>query len=341
MRRNKKDYLIVDGYNIINAWDELKEIAISDLEHAREKLIDAIIEYAEFTGRLGIIVFDAYNIKSCKEKIEKRKNITIVYTKEYQTADSYIEKFIGSLSKYDDVKVATNDYAEQQIVLGKGASRITSRELKLDLENAKSKIREKNEYDIVLKASKGDKIALEYIIKKYKNFVKAKAKSYFLIGADKEDIIQEGMIGLYKAVRDFDASKTNSFKGFADICITRQIITAIKTATRQKHIPLNSYISLNKPVYDEESERTLLDIIATSIVTDPEELIISKEELKHIESKMNELLSDLELQVVEYYLNGKSYQYIADKLKRDVKSIDNALQRVKRKLEKHLENRND
>ena len=200
---------------------------------------------------------------------------------------------------------------------------------------------QQDEYDIVLKASKGDKISLEYIIKKYKNFVKAKAKSYFLIGADKEDIIQEGLIGLYKAVRDFDASKTNSFKGFADICITRQIITAIKTATRQKHIPLNSYISLNKPVYDEESERTLLDIIATSIVTDPEELIISKEELKHIESKMNELLSDLELQVVEYYLNGKSYQYIADKLKRDVKSIDNALQRVKRKLEKHLENRND
>ena len=200
---------------------------------------------------------------------------------------------------------------------------------------------QQDEYDIVLKASNGDKIALEYIIKKYKNFVKAKAKSYFLIGADKEDIIQEGMIGLYKAVRDFDASKTNSFKGFADICITRQIITAIKTATRQKHIPLNSYISLNKPVYDEVSERTLLDIIATSIVTDPEELIISKEELKHIESKMNELLSDLELQVVEYYLNGKSYQYIADKLKRDVKSIDNALQRVKRKLEKHLENRND
>ena len=200
---------------------------------------------------------------------------------------------------------------------------------------------QQDEYDIVLKASKGDKIALEYIIKKYKNFVKAKAKSYFLIGADKEDIIQEGMIGLYKAVRDFDASKTNSFKGFADICITRQIITAIKTATRQKHIPLNSYISLNKPVYDEESERTLLDIIATSIVTDPEELIISKEELKHIESKMNELLSDLELQVVEYYLNGKSYQYIADKLKRDVKSIDNALQRVKRKLEKYLENRNN
>ena len=200
---------------------------------------------------------------------------------------------------------------------------------------------QQDEYEIVLKASNGDKIALEYIINKYKNFVKAKAKSYFLIGADKEDIIQEGMIGLYKAVRDFDGNKTNSFKCFAEICITRQIITAIKTATRQKHIPLNSYVSLNKPIYDEESDRTLLDIIATSIVTDPEELIISKEELKHIESKMNELLSDLEQEVLELYLNGKSYQYIADRLKRDVKSIDNALQRVKRKLEKHLENRND
>ncbi len=200
---------------------------------------------------------------------------------------------------------------------------------------------QQDEYDIVLKASKGDKIALEYIIKKYKNFVKAKAKSYFLIGADKEDIIQEGMIGLYKAIRDFDGNKTNSFKCFADICITRQIITAIKTATRQKHIPLNSYVSLNKPIYDEESERTLLDIIATSIVSDPEELIISKEELKHIESKINELLSELEQEVLELYLNGKSYQYIADRLQRDVKSIDNALQRVKRKLEKHLENRID
>lgn len=200
---------------------------------------------------------------------------------------------------------------------------------------------QQDEYEIVLKASNGDKIALEYIIKKYKNFVKAKAKSYFLIGADKEDIIQEGMIGLYKAVRDFDATKTNSFKGFAEICITRQIITAIKTATRQKHIPLNSYISLNKPIYDDESDRTLLDIITTSIVSDPEELIISKEELKHIQSKIDELLSDLEQEVLELYLNGKSYQYIADNLERDVKSIDNALQRVKRKLEKHLENRNN
>ncbi|MGL4911711.1 MAG: NYN domain-containing protein [Romboutsia sp.] len=144
MRRNIKSYLIVDGYNIINAWDELKEISKTDLECAREKLIDIIIEYAEFTGRIGIIVFDAYNIKNSKESVEDRKYITVVYTKEHQTADTYIEKFITSLSKYDDVKVATNDYAEQQIVLGKGATRISSRELKLDLENTKNRMKEKN-----------------------------------------------------------------------------------------------------------------------------------------------------------------------------------------------------
>ncbi|MPM54529.1 hypothetical protein SDC9_101307 [bioreactor metagenome] len=144
MRRNIKSYLIVDGYNIINAWDDLKDIAKNDLEGAREKLIDIIIEYAEFTGRKSIIVFDAYNIKNSKETIENRKHIEVVYTKEHQTADSYIEKFITSLSKYDDVKVATNDYAEQQIVLGKGAARISSRELKLDLEHAKKSMKEKN-----------------------------------------------------------------------------------------------------------------------------------------------------------------------------------------------------
>jgi RNA polymerase sporulation-specific sigma factor len=208
---------------------------------------------------------------------------------------------------------------------------------------------EKNDYyqqeidqrKIVIKASKGDTLALEYLIKKYKNFGRAKARSYFLIGADKEDIIQEGMIGLYKAIRDFDEDKTSSFKAFAELCITRQIITAIKTATRQKHIPLNSYISLNKPIYDEESDRTLLDIITTSVITDPEQLIISREELKNIETKISQILSGLELEVLELYLSGKSYQEIADKLQRHVKSIDNALQRVKRKLEKYLESRND
>ncbi|MEG1870650.1 MAG: NYN domain-containing protein [Peptostreptococcaceae bacterium] len=143
MRSNLNSYLIIDGYNIINAWDELKEVSRYSLEDSREKLIHYIIDYSQFTGRKSIIVFDAYNIKSSKEKIEKRKHITIVYTKEFQTADSYIEKFISTLSKYDEVKVATNDYAEQQIVLGKGASRISARELKLDLDVAKERIREK------------------------------------------------------------------------------------------------------------------------------------------------------------------------------------------------------
>ncbi len=179
--------------------------------------------------------------------------------------------------------------------------------------------------------------ALEYLISKYRNFVRAKARSYFLIGADREDIIQEGMIGLYKAIRDFRSDKLSSFRAFAELCITRQIITAIKTATRQKHIPLNSYVSLNKPIYDEDSDRTLLDILSGSRVSDPEELIISREEFMGIEEKMGEILSDLEWKVLMAYLDGKSYQEIAIELERHVKSIDNALQRVKRKLERYLD----
>jgi RNA polymerase sporulation-specific sigma factor len=191
--------------------------------------------------------------------------------------------------------------------------------------------------ELVLFAHEGDISALEHLINKYKNFVRAKARSYFLIGADREDIVQEGMIGLYKAIRDFRNDKLSSFRAFAELCITRQIITAIKTATRQKHIPLNSYVSLNKPIYDEESDRTLLDILTATKITDPEELIISREELVSIESKIGEILSGLELEVLMSYLQGKSYQEIACDLDRHVKSIDNALQRVKRKLEKYLE----
>ncbi|WP_010239413.1 MULTISPECIES: RNA polymerase sporulation sigma factor SigH [Clostridium] len=193
--------------------------------------------------------------------------------------------------------------------------------------------------EIAVEAKKGDKNAQEYIISKYENFVKAKAKSYFLIGADKEDIYQEGMIGLYKAIRDFRPHKLASFKAFAELCITRQIITAIKTATRQKHIPLNTYISLNKPIYDEESDRTLLDILSSVKVADPEELVISREEVISIEFEIGQVLSDLELEVLMSYLEGKSYQEIACDLDRRAKSIDNALQRVKRKLEKCLNKR--
>lgn len=194
---------------------------------------------------------------------------------------------------------------------------------------------------IVEAARQGNAGAQEYLINKYKNFVRAKARSYFLIGADREDIIQEGMIGLYKAIRDFRHDKLASFRAFAELCITRQIITAIKTATRQKHIPLNSYISLNKPIYDEESDRTLMDVISGNKVTDPEELVISREEYVDIENKMGEFLSDLEWRVLVAYLDGRSYQEIAHDLHRHVKSIDNALQRVKRKLERYLEKREE
>jgi RNA polymerase sporulation-specific sigma factor len=191
--------------------------------------------------------------------------------------------------------------------------------------------------EIVEAVRVGDSEALEYLINKYRSFVRAKARSYFLIGADREDIIQEGMIGLYKSIRDFRGDKLASFKAFAELCITRQIITAIKTATRQKHIPLNSYVSLDKPIYDEDSDRTLLDVICGSQVCDPEELIINQEEFVGLEDKMSEILSELERKVLMLYLDGRSYQEIAVDLKRHVKSIDNALQRVKRKLEKYLE----
>jgi RNA polymerase sporulation-specific sigma factor len=193
--------------------------------------------------------------------------------------------------------------------------------------------------EVIILAKQGEIKAQEYLISKYENFVKAKAKSYFLIGADREDIYQEGMIGLFKAIRDFKADKLSSFKAFAELCVTRQIITAIKTATRQKHIPLNTYVSLNKPIYDEESDRTLLDILSEAKVSDPEELIINREELKNMHSEIGGVLSNLEMEVLMSYLDGKSYQEIACDLDRHAKSIDNALQRVKRKLEKCIPNK--
>ena len=183
-------------------------------------------------------------------------------------------------------------------------------------------------------ARDNDADAQEYLLTKYKNFVRAKARSYFLIGADREDIVQEGMIGLYKAIRDFKVSKLTSFRAFAELCITRQIITAIKTATRQKHRPLNSYVSLNKPVYDEESDRMLIDVLSSGKISNPEDIFIGKEDFSTIESKMGKMLSPLEMKVLQKYIEGKSYLEVAKELDRSVKSVDNALQRVKNKLEK-------
>ena len=190
----------------------------------------------------------------------------------------------------------------------------------------------------VVKLAQGtDSQALEYLLNKYKNFVRTKARSYFLIGADHEDIVQEGMIGLYKSIRDYKEEKLSSFRAFAELCITRQIITAIKTATRQKHIPLNSYISLNKPIYEEDSDRTLLDVITEEGLSNPEDMMIDREDLSVIEGRIGQMLSGLEKQVLVRYMEGKSYVEIADEMGRHVKSIDNALQRIKRKLLKYLE----
>ena len=190
---------------------------------------------------------------------------------------------------------------------------------------------------VVILAQETDGPALEYLLNKYKNFVRTKARSYFLIGADHEDIVQEGMIGLYKSIRDYKAERLSSFRAFAELCVTRQIITAIKTATRQKHIPLNSYISLNKPIYEEDSDRTLLDVITEEGMSNPEDMLIDQEDLSFIEGRIGQMLSGLEKEVLVRYMEGKSYVEIAGEMHRHVKSIDNALQRIKRKLLKYLE----
>ncbi len=191
--------------------------------------------------------------------------------------------------------------------------------------------------ELVELSAAGDKRATEYILDRYKNFVKAVVRMYFLVGADRDDVVQEGMIGLFKAIRDFDDTKQTSFKSFAEICVRRQVLTAIKNATRQKHMPLNSYVSLSKPAYDDEnSEDTLMDTLSLRNGQDPEELFIGKENIEMLGIKIEENLSKLEKEVLKMYLSGISYQEIALIMKRPPKSIDNALQRVKKKLEKFV-----
>ncbi|MBQ3568738.1 MAG: RNA polymerase sporulation sigma factor SigH [Anaerotignum sp.] len=196
--------------------------------------------------------------------------------------------------------------------------------------------------ELVLMAQKGDDAAQEHLLNKYKSLVRAKSRAYFLIGADTEDIIQEGMIGLYKAVRDYNEERNASFRSFAELCVNRQMITAIKAATRQKHQPLNSYVSLNKPVYEEESEQTYMDFLQSSSdsLLNPETLLIGQENKHFLEDQMVKNLSSFETRVLVLYLQGRSYFEIAHVLDKPEKSIDNALQRVKKKLEKFLEEKN-
>lgn len=191
-----------------------------------------------------------------------------------------------------------------------------------------------NDEEILLEIKNGNENALEYLISKYKNLVNNKVTKYFIIGAEKEDIVQEGLIGLFKAIKDYDENKQNSFKSFASLCIERQIITAIKTSNRQKHIPLNSSLSLNNNINDNDSETSFLDIIDAPNVEDPLETLTKKEYYSHIKSKLNSNLSDFEKKVLYNYIEGNSYTNIAEKLDMPVKSIDNAIQRIRKKLPK-------
>ena len=184
--------------------------------------------------------------------------------------------------------------------------------------------------ELVLLAQSGDEEAQEFLLDKYKFLVRAKSRAYFLIGADNEDIIQEGMIGLYKAVRDYNEEKNASFHSFAELCVNRQMITAIKAATRQK----------NKPVYEEESEQTYMDLLQSGALLNPEVLLIGQENKSFLEHQMMKKLSSFETRVLVLYLQGRSYFEIARVLDKPEKSIDNALQRVKKKLEHFLEEKN-
>ncbi len=189
---------------------------------------------------------------------------------------------------------------------------------------------------LVKLAQSGDKEALEAILSRYKNLVYAKSKPYFLAGADDDDIIQEGFIGLYKAVTDFDGDRFPFFKVFAGVCVTRHILTAVKAATRKKHQPLNSYVSLDKNTYDDDSDTTLLDVMAFDELQDPEAILIDRENVDGMEYKINKALSKLEMEVLVCYLEDMTYQEIADRLGKDTKSVDNAMQRIKKKLETAL-----
>lgn len=194
----------------------------------------------------------------------------------------------------------------------------------------------KTDEELACLCKQGCEEALEFLMKRYKELVTMKISKYFIIGAEKEDIYQEGMIGLYKAIKSFNDDKENSFKSFANLCIERQLITAIKSSTRQKHQPLNSYLSLNLSAYEEDDNTSVIEVLETKSIEDPLDTIMKKEYYSMVESKINESLSDFEKQVLGRYASGESYVQIAEKLASPVKSIDNAIQRIRKKALKNL-----
>lgn len=194
------------------------------------------------------------------------------------------------------------------------------------------------EVSLILAAQAGDESASSVLMSRYRSFVRCKARSYFLAGADRDDVIQEGMIGLYKAIRDFRPERQTSFRSFAELCVTRQLITAIKSASRQKHAPLNTYVSLHRPaIAEEEGDRVLSDILAARNVCDPAEVVIDAWETATIKEGFTGALSGFESDVLRLYVAGSSYNEIADRLGRHSKAVDNALQRVKRKVELQIQ----
>ena len=193
--------------------------------------------------------------------------------------------------------------------------------------------------EIITKIKKGDKKALNYLLDKYTDVVSMKAGKYFIVGAEKEDIIQEGLIGLFKAIKSFNPEKQSSFKTFANLCIERQLQTAIKSSMRQKHMPLNSYLSLNISAYDENEDTSLLEVFETeNAAEDPLDIVTKKEYYNFVEDRIEETLSDFEKQVLHRYTNGESYTQIAERLNAPVKSVDNAIQRIRKKANKIKEN---
>lgn len=194
--------------------------------------------------------------------------------------------------------------------------------------------------DIIKEAKFGDRESLDFLIAKYRHFVKMKSRNYFLIGAEADDVIQEGLVGLYKAILDYNEEKLTSFKVFAELCINRQIITAIKTNNRQKHMPLNFYISLDKPIYEDNPDSTLIEMVAERFDNDPERLYIAEEEMREIQFNMKKLLTELEHTVLRLYIEGKSYREMSNSLGKDVKAIDNALQRIRYKAQNYINIKN-
>ncbi len=197
---------------------------------------------------------------------------------------------------------------------------------------SKINYQELKDEELLVMSSRGNKHAEEELLCRYKNYVRKKVRPYFLVGADTDDIVQEGMIGLYKAIRDYKVNKNDNFKAFADLCITRQVITAVKTSLRNKHAPLNSYISLNRPVYDDDNSMTFYDLITKATASDPEEVVIDNETTKEINDKIVNTLSKFEYLVFKRFLQGNSYAEIAEETGKTLKSIDNALQRIKKKI---------